>query len=241
MVVKRKTLRRKDKKRRTVSKVRGGYYYEMNNSSYDSKNLFEAIQHRDLNKVKEFLADKSTDVNAKDERGMTALHNAVEVRDLNIAKELLSYNDQYKNNINRGERKKLDIDAFNKFDKTPLCDALINLNHSMIELLIKHGADINIQNKDGRTILMTLLNAVQPRTDIIKLVIRLGAKVDIKDKKDKTAIGYAKNKLWMAVNNDDRNALKNLVNSMEGQVRPRQEGQAGGSRKKRSKTRRLKK
>jgi ankyrin repeat protein len=224
MVVKRKTLRRKDnKKRRTVSKVRGGSnnYAAMHNfPNVPSKSLIEAVERRNLDEVKKFLADSSTDVNQKDDRGMTALHHAVEQRDQSIVKELLSHS---------GEGKKLDIDAMNNYNRTALFDAFMYSNHAMIELLIKHGANINIQNKDGKTILMMLLSSTKPNMEMIKLAMGLGSKLDIKDKKGETALDYAKKQLARANNS----SMKNLVNSMSGQM--------GGRRKKRTKTRRLKK
>lgn len=228
MVVKRNTLRRnqKGKKRHTVSKYRGGSenYAAMNNfSNGPSKNLIEAVERRNIDEVKKFLADNSTDVNQKDDRGMTALHHAVEQRNQSIVEELLSHS---------GEGKKLDINAMNNYNRTALFDAFMYSNHAMIELLIKHGANINIQNKDGRTILMMLLSSTKPNMEMIKLAIGLGSKLDVKDKKGMTALDYAKKQLERA-NNSQQNAMKNLVNSMG--------GQAGGSRKKRNMTRRLKK
>lgn len=229
MVVKRNTLRRNlkgKKQRRTVSKRRGGSenYAAMNNfSNGPSSNLIEAVERRNLDEVKKFLADNSTDVNQKDDRGMTALHYAVENRDQSIVKELLAHS---------GEGKKLDIDAMNNYNRTALFDAFMYSNHAIIELLIKHGANINIQNKDGRTILMILLSSTKPNMEMIKLAISLGSKLDVKDKKGETAIDYAKKQLARA-NNSQRNAMKNLVDSMGGQM--------GGRRKKRNMTRRLKK
>lgn len=221
MIVKRKTLRRKDKKHRTVSKRRGGSenYAAMNNfSNGPSKSLIEAVERRNLAEVKDFLAKNSTDVNQKDDRGMTALHHAVEQRDQSIVKELLSHS---------GEGKKLDIDAMNNYNRTALYDAFMYSNHAIIELLIKHGANINIQNKDGKTILMMLLSSTKPNMEMIKLAISMGSKIDVKDKKGETALNYAKKQLTRAPNSS---AMKNLVDSMGGQM--------GGRRKKQNITRR---
>lgn len=190
-------------------------YAAMNNfSNGPSKSLIEAVERRNLAEVKDFLAKNSTDVNQKDDRGMTALHHAVEQRDQSIVKELLSHSG-------------LDIDAMNNYNRTALYDAFMYSNHAMIELLIKHGANINVQNKDGKTILMMLLSSTKPNMEMIKLAIGLGSKLDLKDKKGETAVDYAKKQLARVPNSS---AMKNLVNSMGSQM--------GGRRKKRNVTRR---
>jgi len=201
---------------------RGGDYNFYNGPS---RSLIEAVEREDLEGVKKFLADNSTDVNQKDDRGMTALHYAVDKNNESIVKELLSYS---------GEGKTLNIDVLDNYDRTPLCIAYLSANHDMITLLIANSANINIQDKKGKTILMKLLSSTKPNMAMINLIKGQGALVNLKDINGETALDYAKKQLARA-NNSQRNAMEKLVASMEGQ---RAEGQMGGRRKKKNITRR---
>ena len=57
---------------------------------------------------------------------------------------------------------------------------------------IEEGADINIQDEYGSTILMIV--SYYNRVEIVKLLIEKKAKLDIQDKYGKTALDYAKEK-----------------------------------------------
>jgi ankyrin repeat protein len=242
--------------------VRNNYGAMNNFYNGPSESLIEAVERKNLAEVKKFLEDPSTDVNQKDDRGMTALHYAVENNDKPIVNALLAYRG--------GDNNKLDIEALDNYDRSPLFlaylsyDADRNINH-IIGILLDNGANINAQDKNGKTILMKLLSRTNPNMTMIKSAME-GANINLKDKKGKTAIDYAKNQLARATGsqrNDMKNlvdsmernaknqlarltklqqdAMKNLVNSMERNATPKAEGQAGGRRKKRTKTRRLKK
>jgi len=98
--------------------------------------IHEAIKEGDIQAVKQHLAT-GTDVNAKDERGGTALYSAAVVGHNEIA-ELL---------INKGA----DVRVKNKASFTPLHEGAFNGHKEIVELLITSGADVNAMKIDGMT------------------------------------------------------------------------------------------
>jgi ankyrin repeat protein len=98
--------------------------------------IHEAIKEGDIQAVKQHLAT-GTDVNAKDERGGTALYSAAVVG-LNEIAELL---------INKGA----DVRVKNKASFTPLHEGAYNGHKEIVELLITSGADVNAMKIDGMT------------------------------------------------------------------------------------------
>ena len=98
--------------------------------------IHEAIKEGDIQAVMQHLA-AGTDVNAKDERGGTALYSAAVVGHNEIA-ELL---------INKGA----DVRVKNKASFTPLHEGAYNGHKEIVELLITSGADVNAMKIDGMT------------------------------------------------------------------------------------------
>ena len=96
----------------------------------------DAIKEGDIQAVMQHLAT-GTDVNAKDERGGTALYSAAVVGHNEIA-ELL---------INKGA----DVRVKNKASFTPLHEGAYNGHKEIVELLITSGADVNAMKIDGMT------------------------------------------------------------------------------------------
>ena len=96
----------------------------------------DAIEEGDIQAVMQHLA-AGTDVNAKDERGGTALYSAAVVGHNEIA-ELL---------INKGA----DVRVKNKASFTPLHEGAYNGHKEIVELLINSGADVNTMKIDGMT------------------------------------------------------------------------------------------
>ncbi|WP_168463915.1 ankyrin repeat domain-containing protein [Wolbachia endosymbiont of Ctenocephalides felis wCfeT] len=79
----------------------------------------------------------------------------------------------------------IDGKRFNIKGYKPLHFAAVRDSVSMVDLLIKYGAEINGQDKEGNT---PMHLAIASRcTDVIKLLYRNGADVDIKNKRNKTA------------------------------------------------------
>ena len=101
-----------------------------------SLGLIKAVQAGDLKTVTE-LVEAGVNLRQQDERGATALHHAV-CGHYEIAEFLLS----------RGVNTEVtDCDRL-----TPLHVAFLRQDRSMMELLVKHGADFDKPLPDGRTL-----------------------------------------------------------------------------------------
>ena len=97
--------------------------------------LVKAVQSGDLDRVRQ-LVEAGADLEQKDERGSTAIHYAA-CDQYHIAEYLLS--------------KGADIEATDCDGLTPVNVAFLRGDRTMLELLVKHGANINKPLPDGRT------------------------------------------------------------------------------------------
>ena len=124
----------------------------------------------------ERCVDAGADITVKDEDGSTALLMAVKGNHAAIAKFLIE-NGANPNDIFIDEKCK----AHNL-----LMDAIIVNNTEFATLLIEKGADLNLQNKDGKTALMYAVR----KGDIIslKLLIEKGPDLNLQDKDGKTLL-----------------------------------------------------
>ena len=87
-----------------------------------------------------------------------------------------------------------DVNAQDKFGRTPLWYVTVFNKFDVFKVLIKHKANPNIIDKRGSTVLMVA--AVNGRTEMVKILLENGAAktINVKDNKGKTAINYAKTK-----------------------------------------------
>lgn len=102
-----------------------------------------------------------------------------------------------------------DINNINKTGgRTPLMRAAEyaseNNNLNVLKCLIKAGADLNVQDANGKTALMLAVGNNQ--IDAVKELIKEGAKLNIKDKKGNTALS-------LAVINNNIDIVKELINA----------------------------
>ena len=125
---------------------------DIKNSSV-SYDWYEAANYGDLDKVKSLL-EKGADVNAADERGVTALMNAAYYGHLDIIKLLLE--------------KGADVNAKDVYGYTPLILASGGGNLKAAKLILEYGADIDARDMYGKTACM---NAVYSgKEEIVQLL-----------------------------------------------------------------------
>lgn len=118
------------------------------------------------------LIEAGADVKAKDRYGRTLLHEAAENNNHIIIEYLLL--------------KGINVNGKDKLGRTPLhCAAGKNKDKShltTIEVLLKNGADVSIQDDENQTSLNYLLENNQTNTEIIELISEYMCKTNLKDK-----------------------------------------------------------
>jgi ankyrin repeat protein len=136
--------------------------------------LADAAEKKDHAALRALLA-QSADVNAAQADGMTALHWAAYLDDLETAKLLVSA--------------KANANATNRYGVTPLSLACQNGNAAIVELLLASGADPNAPLRGGETPLMTAARTGKPGA--VKALLARGAVVDAKERRGQTALMWA--------------------------------------------------
>lgn len=126
--------------------------------------LIKAISHTDIVKI---LINKGIDIRYKDKRGETALFHAIR-----------------KSNIKSVELLVCDIDLQNSNGETALIVASKDLDFGIVDLLIKKGANLNIQCSAGKTAL--LYAAQNGDNDFVELL--KNSDLNIQDEKGNTAL-----------------------------------------------------
>lgn len=142
--------------------------------------LISAAYYGNTEMVESFLNThcQRVDINIQDYTGATALIWAAAHGHKEIVKLLL-------------DTKRADIDI-QDFDGDTALSAAASNGHEDIfifSLLLKYGANVNIQNKYGNTALIWA--AINCQSDIISLLLKNGANADIKNKKGSTALFFA--------------------------------------------------
>ena len=150
--------------------------------------LVEAVKDADLATVRTLLRQFSTDVNASEADGMTALHWAAHLDDTDTATLLL--------------RSGADVNAANLLGVTPVRLASVNGSVRMLDVLLTAGANPNAAIGEGETALMTA--ARTGRVDAIQLLRDHGADVDRALEGGQTAL------MWAAAEGHDA-AVRALV------------------------------
>jgi len=136
--------------------------------------LADAAERSDRAGVRALLSQRA-DVNQAQAGGMTALHWAVRLDDLETTKLLL----------NAGA----DVKAANRYGVTPLSLACTNGNEAMVGLLLEAGADPNASLRGNETPLMTA--ARTGRLGPVNALLARGADPGAKERHGQTALMWA--------------------------------------------------
>lgn len=136
--------------------------------------LADAVQKQDGELVRQLMAAK-TDVNAAQADGMTALHWAAYLDDLEAAKLL----------VEAGAK----VSATNRYGVAPLSLACLNGDGEMVSLFLKAGADPNITQRGGESVLMTAARTGRPES--VDALLTAGADPNAKDRRGQTAMMWA--------------------------------------------------
>jgi len=136
--------------------------------------LAAAAEKSDRAAIRTLLKQRA-DVNAPQADGMTALHWAVQLDNLETARLLTKAG--------------ADVKATNHYGVPPLSLACENGNTETVELLLTAGADPNTTLRGGETVLMTA--ARTGKIGPVKVLLAKGAKVDAKERRGQTALMWA--------------------------------------------------
>lgn len=120
-------------------------------------NIFELIENNDSKGIKR-LIESSIDLSQTDDRGQTPLHLAANYEDFDVI-ELL---------IVEGA----DLNITDDDGNTPM-SLVSSFDSSILKLFLEYGADPNVKNHQGRTILDEAYESNV--TDVIELLKRYGA------------------------------------------------------------------
>jgi ankyrin repeat protein len=121
------------------------------------------------------LLKQHANVNAPQPDGMTALHWATRLDDLETARSLIKAG--------------ANVSATNIYGVAPLSLACENGNTELVELLLAAGADANTTLHGGETVLMTA--ARTGKIGPVKALLAHGASVDAKEKRGQSALMWA--------------------------------------------------
>ncbi|XP_034933648.1 putative ankyrin repeat protein RF_0381 [Chelonus insularis] len=152
-------------------------------------------------KIIQCIVKATSDIDAKDERGRTALHIAT-INHLDSSTVHHSHKFLYTERIEYLLRNKANINAVDNDMSTPLHHACRNKNVHVVEYLIEKGADPRIRDKDGKTVLHYACmmdwrysqSSSHRRKDvqskIISILVKNGVSVNWDDKFGKTPLHY---------------------------------------------------
>ncbi|EAY22143.1 ankyrin repeat protein, putative [Trichomonas vaginalis G3] len=147
-----------------------------------------------LQKIIEIFVSHGLDIKAKDSKGKTPLHYAIQLNKANAIEFLLAQG--------------ADINASDNDGKTPMHYFAENMNKNIFEILISNGADINAIDISGKTALhcvirgiifksrysskkSILCNSEQRCQEIVEILVSHGAGVNNRQENGKTALHYA--------------------------------------------------
>ena len=160
--------------------------------------VFELVSSCSVSEL-EKLINNGLDVNAKNERGRTLLHEVAMTGRDDVAAFLID--------------KGLDVNAKGNLGWTPLHSAAANSSWSsdVAYLLIAKGADINARTHDGATILHEAM--IGGDVGLVKLLVEKGADVNAGNKAGSTPLHYALGLFNERDNESIRASIEFLLNA----------------------------
>jgi hypothetical protein len=137
--------------------------------------LHIAVRNEDYDAIKKALLYEGAEINARDAGGKTALHIALDDRNLGLLETLMPFSP--------------DLDLKNTNGKTPLHSTVTTGWEQGTRLLLCNDLDINATDADGNTALHSACSAGY--RDVTKLLLESGANVHIRDSNGKTPLQLA--------------------------------------------------
>lgn len=159
-----------------LTKKRRQYQYLEARDEQGKTALLLAIEYEKLRMIDELL-EAGADPNAISPGGLRPLHLISSFKKTNIALFL----------IKKGAL--VNEHAHTRFKNTPLHYAVSDQNISLVKILIKYGADVDLKNYRGWTALHWA--ALRDNASLIKLLYEAKANVDVQDKNGYTPLHLA--------------------------------------------------
>jgi ankyrin repeat protein len=163
----------------------------------DQNQLHKAVRQRDKNTVKTLL-DRGANPNAMNDRGETPLHIAIEAEQKDVIKMLLEFGADVNTKMEIKFKNHSDSDGLVHIIRDELAGGLLQWSplhlatcygQDIVALLIVKGADVNIQDRIGRTPLHWI--AQEGQTEIAELLLAKGADPNKRDSAGQTPLHLA--------------------------------------------------
>jgi len=161
--------------------------YGANINSKDEEGNTPIIKAAEFNNndMVKFLIKNDADINLKNDEGEIALIQAVENDNVDMVKILLE------EDLKTGDGSNLNI-IYHEGKYSPLLMAGHNKNKDIIKLLLEFGADPDLQNSEGNTVLHVMLKINPDKQDqiieIINILFEYGINPNIKNNNGNTPI-----------------------------------------------------
>ncbi|VVC31093.1 Putative transposase IS4/IS5 family,Ankyrin repeat-containing domain,Ankyrin repeat [Cinara cedri] len=136
---------------------------------------WRAAEKGRIRAVKDLVEKKGANVNAKDEYGYTALHEAAEENQMEVVKFLVANG--------------ADVNARNNEGITPLRDVAYEGHKEIAEFLVANGAKVNVA--DNKKVTPLHMAAYEGHEEIVKLLVANGADSNAADKDGDTPLHLA--------------------------------------------------
>jgi ankyrin repeat protein len=136
-------------------------------TAHADDSLAIAAMNRDLDAVRQMLAERGADVNAPGPHETPALHWLVRIEELDLTQRLLDAG--------------ADVNQHNGLGLAALSLAIENSDADMVQLLIDRGADVHSPDTAGETPLMQAARSGSP--EIVKAILAKNVDVDVREPK----------------------------------------------------------